>query len=294
MSQKIGVIVVEFVKGTARDAYDVWAMVAVPLDVLRAAHPKGQKASRDPRLAIWGRLERMFPGREIKGYDWDPAKDEERRGQLFARTNPSKGAPSCCAHGLCTKKALPGKDHCGDHKQRKNPLPYRIAVVADGRQFRVATYKFDPAFAGDDTGGLTLVSERKGLKTLRAADEVAAAEKRRHESRGREVVVEPQIVRQMGHRNPSHPECPGVGPSHQHYQGKCFTDWNWGTGPNSREARRVWPVKYVYAIVRPGGMSGSWTWRVQQQSGPFPALKVGDAGSSTAAKAAATKFVESL
>ncbi len=91
----------------------------------------------------------------------------------------------------------------------------------------------------------------------------------------------------------SHPNCPGVGRGHQHYQGKCATDWSWGTGKRSREARSVWPAKQIYAVVEPDFVAGKWKSRVFSQFGG-PPLYYHIHDSSNAAKAAATRFVEKM
>jgi hypothetical protein len=87
--------------------------------------------------------------------------------------------------------------------------------------------------------------------------------------------------------NPSHPDCVG---GDTHYQGKCYTDWNWGVGTMSRQARKVWPRHHAYAIVEPSAIAGRWSWTVKKSGGNF--VGEGEAGSANAAKAAAVDFVK--
>lgn len=76
---------------------------------------------------------------------------------------------------------------------------------------------------------------------------------------------------------------------------RTFADWNWGTGPMSAEARRVWPDKQVFAIVWTAGLVGTWHWEVKHQfGGRMPGRSKGIALSSNAAKSAATAYVSSL
>ena len=77
------------------------------------------------------------------------------------------------------------------------------------------------------------------------------------------------------------------------YQGKSVEDWNWGLGEKSNEARRVWPKKGVYAVVAPTSVAGHWGWAVHRQIGGRTLWDDWER-SSNSAKAAATKYVESL
>lgn len=69
-------------------------------------------------------------------------------------------------------------------------------------------------------------------------------------------------IQEWARPNPSHPDCPGVSARHQHYQGKCATDWNL----KGEEWRKTWPAFGAWAKVFPMD-GGLWGWLVVPRDG---------------------------